>query len=48
MRQILGLREERVMVTFRMRKNETECDFVLIKKEHNRFLRNVKAIFGEL
>ena len=27
-----------------MGENETEIDFVLIKKEHRRFIRNMKAI----
>ena len=31
-----------------MGENETEIDFVLIKKEHRRFIQNVKAIPGEL
>ena len=30
-----------------MGENETEIDFVLIKKEHRRFIQNVKAIPGE-
>ena len=34
-------------VTYRMGENETEIDFVLIQKEHRRFIRNVKAIPGE-
>ena len=37
-------REEKRKVTFRMSEDETEIDFVLIKKEHRRFIRNVKAI----
>ena len=32
--QIQGSREEKKKVTFRMGENETEIDFVLIKKEH--------------
>ena len=40
-------REEKMKVTFRMGENETEIDFVLIKKEHQRFVQNVKAIPGE-
>ena len=38
-------REEK-KVTFRIGENETEIDFVLIKKEHQRFIQNVKAIPG--
>ena len=34
-------------MTFRMSENETEIDIVLIKKEHRRFIRFVKAISGE-
>ena len=34
-------------MTFRMGENETEIDFVFIKKEHRRFIQNVKAIHGE-
>ena len=34
-------------MAFRMGENETKIDFVLIKKEHRRFIRNVKAISGE-
>ena len=33
---IHGTRERKV--TFRMDENETEIDFVLIKKEHRRFI----------
>ena len=40
-------REENWKVTFRMGENEIKIDFVLIKKEHFRFMRNVKAILGE-
>ena len=40
-------REERWRVTFIMVENETETDIVLIKKEHRRFIQNVKAIIGE-
>ena len=36
-------REEKRKVTFRMGENETEIDFVLLKKECRWFLRNVKA-----
>ena len=35
-------------MTFRMGENETKIVFVLIKKEHQRFLRAVKAILGGL
>ena len=34
-------------MTFRIGENETEIDFVLIKKEHRRLIPNVKAIPGE-
>ena len=34
-------------MTFRIEENETEIDFVLIKKEHRQFIQNVKAIPGE-
>ena len=37
-------RKEKGKVTFRMGENKTEIGFVLIKKEHRRLLRNVKAI----
>ena len=40
-------REENTKVTIRMGLNETEIDFVLVKKEHRRFIRNVKVIPGE-
>ena len=40
-------REEKRKVTFRMGENETEIDFVLIEKEHQRFVQNMKAIPGE-
>ena len=40
-------REEKRKVTFGMRENEAEIDFVLIRKDHRRFIRNVKAIPGE-
>ena len=40
-------REENRKVTFRIGKNETEIDFVSIKKEHLRFIQNVKAIPGD-
>ena len=35
-------------VTFRVGENETEIDFVLVKKECPWILQNVKAIPGEL
>ena len=41
-------REGMRQVIFRLGENETEVDFVLIKKEHRLFLLNVKAIIGEL
>ena len=41
-------REEMRKVTFRMGEDKTEIVFVLIKKEHGRFIQNVKAIPGEL
>ena len=37
-------REEKRKVTFRMGENQTKIDFVLIKKEYQRFIRNVKSI----
>ena len=40
-------REEWRRVTFRMGENETEINFVLIKKAHQRSIQNVKAIPGE-
>ena len=40
-------REDRRKVTFGMGENETEIDFVLIRKEHRRFLRNVRVISRE-
>ena len=40
-------REGKRKVIFRMDENETEIDFVLIKKEHQRFMQNVNAIPGE-
>ena len=30
-----------------MGENETEIDFVLIKKEHRQFIQNIKTIHGE-
>ena len=41
-------REEKMKVTFRIGENETEIDFVLIKKEHRQSIQNVKAIPGVL
>ena len=41
-------RDENRKMTFRIVENETEIDFVLIKKEHQQFTQNVKAIPGEL
>ena len=40
-------REEKRKVTFTIRKNDTEIDFVLIKKESQCFIGNVKTILGE-
>ena len=40
-------REKERKVTFRMVENGTKIDFVLIKKEHGRFILDVKAIPGE-
>ena len=40
-------REEIRKVTFRIGENETEIDFVLIKKEHRRCILNEKAFTGE-
>ena len=37
-------RKEKRKVTFRMAENETEIDFVLINKEHRRFIQNVKEL----
>ena len=37
-------REEKRKVTYRMGENETEINFVLIKKEHRLFIHSVKAI----
>ena len=34
-------------MTSRMGENERKNDFVLMEKEHRRFIRNVKAIPGE-
>ena len=34
-------------MTLKIGENETKIDFVLIKKEHRRFIQNVKAIPGE-
>ena len=38
---------EKRKATFRIVENETEINFVLIKKEHRWFMKNVKAIPGE-
>ena len=40
-------REEKRKVTFRIGENESEIDFVLIKKEHRWFMEIVMAIPGE-
>ena len=40
-------REEKRKVTFRIGENEKKLDFVLMKKEHRRIIRNVKAIQWE-
>ena len=40
-------RDERKKVTFRMGENKTYIDFVLIRREHRRFLQNVEAISEE-
>ena len=37
-------REKKRKVTIRMVENEIEIDIMLIKKEHRRFMQNVKAI----
>ena len=34
-------------MTFRRRENNKKIDFLLIRKEHQRFLRHVKAIRGK-
>ena len=47
MSNILLTIQENRKVTFRMGENETEIDFVTIKKEHRRFTQNVKEIHGE-
>ena len=39
-------RKEKRKVTFRMGENDTKIDFVLIKKEHRRFILSVKTIPG--
>ena len=41
-------REENTKVIIRMGENETEIDFVLVKKEHRRFIQNVNEITVEL
>ena len=43
--QIHGLGERKV--TLRMAENEKEIDFLLIKKDHQLFMQNMKAIPGE-
>ena len=40
MYQIHGLREEKRKVTFRLGEMETIIDFVLTRKEHQRYLQN--------
>ena len=40
-------KQEKRKVIFRMGENETEVDFVMIKKEHQWFIQNIKAIPGE-
>ena len=40
-------KEEKWKVIFRMGENETEIEFVLIKEEYRRFIRNVKEIPGK-
>ena len=40
------MREKNWKVTFIIEENETEIDFVLIKKEHRWFIKNVKSIPG--
>ena len=40
-------REEKRKVTYRMGENETEIDFVMIKKEHRWLIKNVRAMPGE-
>ena len=42
--QIHGLREGKRKVTLTIGKKETEIDFVLIKKQHQRFIQNLKAL----
>ena len=42
--QIHGLREEKRKVTFTIGENERKIDFVLVKKEHQQFIQNVKSI----
>ena len=37
--------EEKRKVIFSWQENETAIDFLLIRKEHQRFLLNVKAIW---
>ena len=40
-------RDEKRKVTFRLGENKRKVDFVLIEKEHQRFIQNVRAIPGE-
>ena len=35
-------------MTFRLGENETEIDFVLIRKQHRQLLQNVRAIHAEM
>ena len=39
--------DEKRKATFRMDENKTENDQVLIRKEHQQFIQNMKAIPGE-
>ena len=41
------MRKEKRKVTVKVGENETEIDLVLIKKEHRRFIHNLKEIPGE-
>ena len=40
-------REEKRKVTFKMGENETDINFVLIKKDHGRLITNTKVIHFE-
>ena len=40
-------REKKKDVRFRIGENETEIDFMLIKKDHRLIIRIVKAIFSK-